>query len=207
MIGAMRRLVLLLTAILLVVPWPAPADAQIYRWVDDNGVPHFADGIDSVPGPYRSKAVPLGMKNAPAPPAAPPGAAAPKPASGEATIRFTPGQRILVDVRVNGNADAKLMLDTGSDKTLISPRALQAAGVRITGSTTSAEVAGATGPGRMQFVEVDSLEIGEARVGRMPVASQDVPIEGADGVLGRDFLDQFNVNIDGGKGVVTLSPR
>jgi hypothetical protein len=41
----------------------------------------------------------------------------------------------------------------------------------------------------------------------MPVASQDVPIEGADGVLGRDFLDQFNVNIDGGKGVVTLSPR
>jgi len=99
------------------------------------------------------------------------------------------------------------MLDTGSDKTLISPRALQAAGVRITGSTTSAEVAGATGTGRMQFVEVDSLEIGEARVGRMPVASQDVPIDGADGVLGRDFLDQFNVNIDGGKGVVTLSPR
>jgi len=108
---------------------------------------------------------------------------------------------------IDGNADAKLMLDTGSDKTLISPRALQAAGVRITGSTTSAEVAGATGTGRMQFVEVDSLEIGEARVGRMPVASQDVPIDGADGVLGRDFLDQFNVNIDGGKGVVTLSPR
>ena len=49
-------------------------------------------------------------------------------------------------MRVNGNADAKLMLDTGSDKTLISPRALQAAGVRITGSTTSAEVAGAREP-------------------------------------------------------------
>jgi hypothetical protein len=145
----------------------------------------------------------LGLKNAPAAS----GPAAGAKASGETTIRFIPGQRIMVDARINGNADAKLMLDTGSDKTLISPRALQAAGVRITGSTTSAEVAGATGTGRMQFVEVDSLEIGEARVGRMPVASQDVPIDGADGVLGRDFLDQFNVNIDGGKGVVTLSPR
>ena len=59
----------------------------------------------------------------------------------------------------------------------------------------------------MQFVDVDSLEIGEARVGRMSVGSQDLPVEGGDGVLGRDFLDQFNVNIDAGKGVVTLSPK
>ena len=101
-------------------------------------------------------------------------------------------------MRVNGNADASRPLDTGSDKTLMSPRALQAAGVRITGSTTTADVAGATGTGRVQFVEVDSLEIGEARVGRMTVGSQDVPVAGGDGVLGRDFLDQFNMTIDAG---------
>jgi Aspartyl protease/Domain of unknown function (DUF4124) len=203
----MRRVVLFLVAILLVLRWPASVDAQIYRWVDENGVPHFADGIDSVPGPYRSKAVPLGMKNAPAPPLAPPGAPGAKPPSSETSIRFVPGQRIMVDVRINGNAEAKLLLDTGSDKTLISPRALQAAGVRIAGPTTTAEVAGATGSGQMQFVVVDSLEVGEARVGRMSVGSQNLPIDGADGVLGRDFLDQFNVNIDAGKGVVTLTPK
>ena len=203
----MRRMAWLLLTILLVLPWPAPADAQIYRWVDENGVPHFADGIDSVPARYRSKAVPLGMKNAPPPPAAPGAEGVKQPASGETSIRFTPGQRIMVDVRINGNADAKLLLDTGSDKTLISPRALQAAGVRITGPTTTAEVAGATGSGTMQFVVIDSLEIGEARVGRMQVGSQNLPVEGGDGVLGRDFLDQFNMSIDAGKGVVTLSPR
>lgn len=197
----------LFVAILLVFPWPLPVGAQIYRWVDENGVPHFADGIDSVPDRYRSKAVPLGMKNAPAPPPAAPGAAGAKPASGETSIRFVPGQRIMVDVRINGNAEARLLLDTGSDKTLISPRALQAAGVRITGPTTTAEVAGATGSGQMQFVFVDSLEVGEARVGRMPVGSQNLPVEGGDGVLGRDFLDQFNVSIDSGKGVLTLSPK
>jgi aspartyl protease/uncharacterized protein DUF4124 len=194
----------LLVAILLVLRWPAVVDAQIYRWVDENGVPHFADGIESVPGPYRSKAVPLGMKNAPAPPPAPPGA---KPASNETSIRFIPGQRILVDVRINGNAEAKLLLDTGSDKTLISPRALVAAGVRLTGPTTTAQVSGATGSAPMQFVFVDSLEVGEARVGRMSVGAQDMPVTGGEGVLGRDFLDQFNVSIDSGKGVVTLSPK
>jgi hypothetical protein len=202
MIGDMRRMAFLLVAVLSVLP--ATVDAQIYRWVDENGVPHFADGIDSVPGPYRAKAVPLGLKNSPAPPPAPPGA---KPASGETSIRFVPGQRILVDARINGGAEAKLMLDTGSDKTLISPRALQAAGVRITGPTTTAEVAGVTGSAPMQFVFVDSLEVGEARVGRMSVGAQNLPIDGADGVLGRDFLDQFNVSIDAGKGVVTLSPK
>jgi hypothetical protein len=201
----MRRTAFLLVAVLLLLPWPAPVDAQIYRWVDDNGVPHFADGIESVPSPYRSKAVPLGMKNAPAAPA--PGTPGAKPASGETSIRFVPGQRILVDVRVNGNADAKLLLDTGSDKTIISPRALQAAGVRIAGPSTTAEVTGATGSAPMQFVQIESLEVGEARVGRMAVGSQNLPVEGADGVLGRDFLDQFNVSIDSGKGVVTLAPK
>jgi len=173
MIPGMRRMALLLVASLLVLPWPAPADAQIYRWVDDNGVPHFADGIDSVPSRYRSKAVPLGMKNAPAPPPAPAGAESARP---------------------------------GSDTTVISPRALAAAGVRL-GNSATGEVAGATGRGPMEFVDVDSLEVGEARVGRMPVAAQNLPIDGNDGVLGRDFLDRFNVNIDSGKGVVTLTSK
>src|SRR5439155_15417178 len=122
---AMRRMAFLLVAIPLVLRWPVIADAQIYRWVDDNGVPHFTDGIDSVPDRYRSKAVPLGRKNAPPAPA-PPGAPGAK-ASGETAIQFILGQRIMVDARINGNAEARLMLDTGADRTLISPRALQAA--------------------------------------------------------------------------------
>ena len=201
----MRRTAWLLVALFLVLRWPAPADAQIYRWVDDNGVPHFSYGIDSVPDRYRSKAVPLGMKNAPPAPAAPgaPGAKA----SGETAIQFIPGQRIMVDARINGNAEARLMLDTGADRTLISPRALQAAGVRLTGPSTTAEVTGAMGSGQMQFIVIESLEVGEARVGRMPVGSGVLPPDVGDGLLGRDFLDQFNLNIDSGKGVVTLTPK
>lgn len=202
----MPRAVAVLLAVLLALWRPVTADAQIYRWVDDNGVPHFADGIDSIPDRYRARAVPLGLKNAP--PAGPSASEGGKPAvSGGTTIRFVPGQRIMVDVKINGNADAKLMLDTGADRTLISPRALQAAGVRLAGPATTGQIVGATGSERIQFVVIDSLEVGEARVGRMSVGSHNLPTEAGDGLLGRDFLDQFNVNIDSARGVVTLSPK
>ena len=199
----MLRLVPLLLAVLLVAGSPKGIDAQIYKWVDDNGVPHYADGIDSVPGRYRSRATPMGLKNEPAPGPA----TGAKPASGGTSIKFTPGQRIMVDVRINGSGDAQLMLDTGADRTLISPRALQAAGVRIAAPAASGQIVGATGSERISFVVVESLEVGEARVGRMPVGAHNLPSEVGDGLLGRDFLDQFNVNIDSGKGVVTLSPK
>jgi Aspartyl protease/Domain of unknown function (DUF4124) len=199
----MFRPALLLLAVLFVVGCPAIVDAQIYKWVDDNGVPHYADGIDSVPGRYRSRATPLGLRNEPAP-----GPAAGAKATSGGTIRFTPGQRIMVDVRINGSGGAQLMLDTGADRTLISPRALQAAGVRIAAPAATGQIVGATGSERISFVVVESLEVGEARVGRMPVGAYNLPTtEVGDGLLGRDFLDQFNVNIDSGKGVVTLSPK
>jgi len=90
---------------------------------------------------------------------------------------------------------------------VISPRVLQAAGVRLAGPSTTAEVTGVTGTGQMQFLVIESLEIGEARVGRMPVGSTVLPPDVGDGLLGRDFLDQFNVNIDSAKGQVTLTPK
>jgi len=114
----------------------------------------------------------------------------------------------MVDVRINGNADARLLLDTGADRTLISPRALQAAGVRLAGPSATGQIVGATGSEQVRFVVVDSLEVGEARVGRMPVGAYNLPTtDVGDGLLGRDFLDQFNVNIDSARGVVTLSPK
>jgi hypothetical protein len=62
------------------------------------------------------------------------------------------------------------------------------------------------GSQEMQFVTISSLDVAGATVGRLTVAAHGV--EGAgDGLLGRDFLDNFSVNIDAAKGVVTLSPK
>jgi len=46
-----------------------------------------------------------------------------------------------------------------------------------------------------------------ARVGRLTVFAHEVRTAGSDGLLGRDFLDQFNWSVDNVAGRVTLSTK
>ena len=197
------RLILVLAGLVLL--GPVPAAAEIYRYTDATGSSHYVEGIDSVPQEYRARAVPVGLRNAPA--GAPtPAKAVGAPKAGATTIKYTPGQRIMVDVKINGNANANLLLDTGADRTMINPRVLVSAGASISRPVGTTRVTGVAGSDEVSFVLIESLEVGEARVGRMQVASYDVAGAG-DGLLGRDFLDRFSVNIDSAAGVVTLSPK
>ncbi|MBI4246106.1 MAG: clan AA aspartic protease [Candidatus Rokubacteria bacterium] len=200
-----RAALFLIALVVALAGLPGAAAAQFFRWTDERGVNHYAEGIDSVPERYRATAVPLGLRNQPAP--EPDKAGEKAVASGSTTIRYTPGQPIMVDVRINGSSTAKLMLDTGADRTLISPRALVASGVSITRVVARGQMAGVTGTDQVQYVIVESLEIGEAKVGRMPVAAYEMPQGPGDGLLGRDFLDQFNVSIDSARGEVRLTPK
>jgi predicted aspartyl protease len=123
-------------------------------------------------------------------------------------IKYTPGQRIMVDVKINGAFTAQLLLDTGADRTMISPRTLVAAGVVISRPVATGSITGATGTDRINYVMVDSLEVGEARVGRLPVGSYELAGAGVgDGLLGRDFLDQFRITFEAAKGEVHLAPK
>ena len=206
MMPAMRRavvLALMLTAMAGLVP--SPLWAQIYRWVDGAGVPHYAEGLDAVPERYRADATPLRLRNKSAPPTEPDPAPGPRAPAGGTIIRYSPGQQIIADVRINGGTSAHLIFDTGADRTLISRRVLAAAGVSVSRSVASGRLVGVTGTDRLPFVIIDSLEIGGIRLGRMPVGAYDVA--DTDGLLGRDVLDRFNVAIDPAQGVVTLSPK
>jgi predicted aspartyl protease len=202
------RFVLVLAALATLAP--DPAFAEIYRYSDSNGRSHYVDGIDSVPQEFRARAMPMGLYNAP-PGATPEPTKVERPAAataprGSTAIRYTPGQPIMVDVKINGGTSAKLLLDTGADGTMINPRVLVAAGASLSRPVGSTRVTGVAGSDTVSFVVIDSLEVGEAKVGRMRVASYDVPSAG-DGLLGRDFLDRFSLNIDSTNGVVTLSPK
>jgi len=204
----MRRAALVgLTLSLLIAALPARVPAQIYRYADERGQNHYVDGLENVPERHRGAAVPLGMRNAPASPSAPAAAGALR-SPGAAVIKYTPGTRIMVDVKINGGFTAQLLLDTGADRTMISPRTLVAAGVAISRPVATGTITGATGSDRINYVVVDSLEVGEARVGRMPVGSYELAGSGAgDGLLGRDFLDQFKITFDAAKGEVHLAPK
>ena len=205
MIGAMYRKAVVI-GLLLVALSPCLAAAQIYRWLDERGTPHYAEGIDSVPARYRATATPLTMRNAPASTAP---AAAATAASGGSEIRFVPGKHILVEARINGGPAVKLILDTGAASTLISPRALVASGVSLTRGTRTARTRGVARDAEVevQQVVVESLEIGDAHVANLVVASYEMDMGDAEGLLGQDFLGQFNVSIDAGAGVVKLSKK
>ncbi|HXU90660.1 MAG TPA: retropepsin-like aspartic protease [Methylomirabilota bacterium] len=197
----MRRAALALTLSLLATP----AIAEIVRYTDDRGTNHYVEGMESVPQQYRARAVPLGMNNdgKAAPPA---GGMMSLTPTGGATVQYAPGQRIMVNATINGSTPAQLLLDTGADRTMINPRVLAAAGVSLARPVGSAVVSGVAGSQQMQFVTINSLEVAGATVGKLTVAAHGIDGAG-DGLLGRDFLEHFSVNIDSAKGVVTLTPK
>jgi len=141
----------------------------------------------------------------PTPPPAPEGRKD-GPPSGVTKIPFQPGKPILVSAKVNGGGPVTLMLDTGADTTVINPLALWRLGIS-TWFAPRAEIRGATGTTSVDIVRVQSIEVGEAKAGPLIVVAHDIDFKDADGLLGRDFLNHFNVNIDTAGGVVTLSPR
>jgi hypothetical protein len=189
------------------------ASAQIYRWTDERGEVRFSQGIHSVPPQFRGGAV---MMSAPSQPAAPapttPAPAAPEPAAstppaGVARIPFTPGQPIMVSARINGGGNTQLILDTGAQGTVISPTALAALGIGYRNAVRGS-IKGVTGDANVLAVRVESIEVEGARFGPLLVVSHDAGLgAGRDGLLGRDFLDNFIVTIDSAARVVTLTPK
>lgn len=215
----MRSAVVALTLTLLTSLAPPPVAAEIFKYTDERGTNHYVEGLESVPQQYRARAVPLGMANrtlTEPPPGAgnasgtPDGGKEPaserRPDKGGASIRYAPGKPIMVNAMINGSTPAQLLLDTGADKTMINPRVLLAAGAALARPVGSAVVSGVAGSQEMQFVTINSLEIAGAAVGRLTVAAHQIDGAG-DGLLGRDFLDHFSVNIDSAKGIVTLTPK
>jgi predicted aspartyl protease len=207
MIAAMLGATLLWFLLAIITAaWPTEALAQFYRWVDERGNVHYSEGIDNVPRRFRQSASPLGLRNSPA---AAPGPGGTELATAETEIRFVPGRHIVVLARINDSATARLILDTGAAGTLISPRALAAAGVSLTRGTRSVKTRGVAKDAEVAVTQVaiDSLAVGGARVGRMMVASYDMDMPDVEGLLGQDFLGQFNVTIDAGAGVVKLTRK
>ena len=204
----MRRATLFaLTLSVFVAALPPPGRAEIYRYVDERGQHSYVDGLENVPARFRAVAVPLGLRSVPA--AAPSKETTAAAGTGGPTvIKYKPGQRIMVDVKINGNFNTQLLLDTGADRTMISPRVLTAAGIAISKPVATGQITGVTGTDKINYVVVDSLEVGEAKVGKMPVGSYELAGTGTgDGLLGRDFLDQFKMTVDAAKGEVTLAPK
>lgn len=189
--------------ILICVLFPGIVHADIYYWIDDRGIQYYTTRLESIPEPYRSKAQLLPL---PTSPPAPPELERSPPPKGLTRIPFTPGLPVLVTAKINGAGPITLILDTGSDRTLVAPATLQRLGIS-TENGPRGILKGVTGTSYADAVWVSSVEVGEARVGPLLIIAYDGDLKAADGLLGRDFLAHFNVTIDSKERVVTLAPH
>ena len=136
-------------------------------------------------------------------------------------LRVTPGAPITVEARLNG-VPLTLIVDTGADRTVISPEVIERAG--IGGQAGRAvQVVGVTGTSTATLVTVPLLDVAGARIGPLVVVAYALPAtfrgtgssDGAggsaagavDGLLGRDVLDAFTLSLDVGSGRATLTLR
>lgn len=175
---------------------PAPADAQIYQWTDGAGVLHYTTDPDRIPEQYRANVRSFDSSRSPE---------SPGPAPEPASLVSLPGGPILVGASVNGVA-LTLLVDTGADRTMISPAALARAGVEATEGRL-VRVVGVGGGVEAREITLARLELAGARLGPVAVVVHDVPAAGADGLLGRDLLDAFTLTVDTAAGRATLIPR
>lgn len=189
--------------ILICVLLPGAVLADIYYWVDDQGIQNYTTRLESIPEPYRSKAQLLSLPTSPPVPPELERSPAPK---GLTKIPFTPGLPVMVNAKINGAGPITLILDTGSDRTLVAPATLQSLGISIENGPRGI-LKGVTGMSYADAVWVQSVEVGEARVGPLLIIAHDAGLKGADGLLGRDFLANFNVTIDSREKIVTLTPN
>ena len=185
-----------------------PLAAQPYTWTDAAGVTHYTADPRAVPPEYRGDDLPAAPVT---PPANPVVEAAPPPAPSSpvgVVVSFSPGQPIVVTARLNGVAMA-LLLDTGADRTLLSPSAVARAGYipTIVPGEPSVRVLGVTGSAVAPQVTVPLLDLAGAQIGPLSLIVHDAGLTNVDGLLGRDVLDAFTVTIDAAAGRATLTPR
>src|SRR5256885_9764213 len=120
---------------------------------------------------------------------------------------------ITVEARLNGAA-LTLIVDTGADRTVISPDALARAG--LAGQPgRPVEVIGVTGSASATPVTLPLLDIAGTRIGPLAVIVYAPPStlrrgltpDAIDGLLGRDVLDAFTLSVDTASGRATLTLR
>ena len=183
------------------------AAQPLYTWTDENGVTYYTADPWSIPPKYRPDGLPK------EPPASAPGLAVEQPPAIVGTkvatvVQFTPGDPIIVTARLNG-VPMTLLLDTGADRTLISPAAVARAGYArtVAPGDSSVRILGVTGSVVATQVVVPVLDVAGARIGPVALIVHDAGLGAVDGLLGRDILDAFTVTIDAAAGRATLVPR
>lgn len=117
---------------------------------------------------------------------------------------------ILVDAVLNQKENATLILDTGSDVTILTPETAQLAHIDTTTNVQQHKVNLVGGKTiEIPFAVLPEIKIGEAVVKNLKIGISSVALDRphVGGLLGADFLNHFKIAIDRGTGKLRLAGR
>lgn len=142
----------------------------------------------------------------------PANAAAVDDAAGEVPFRLagSGGAALIVPVFINGQGPYDFILDTGATLTCVAEVTSKELNLPARPLSLGYGV-GVGGGGRLRIVQIDSLGVGTAYATELPACTLDLSVMAPTGIrvhglLGLNFLRNFNVSLDFGRRVMTLSP-
>jgi len=118
------------------------------------------------------------------------------------------GHLFVVTVKLNGEQDARLIVDTGASHSVVSHRLASELGLYsdVTMGTVTMNTVG--GSVQAPLVRIKSIRLAEAEVKDSVVVIHDLPDApgGVEGLLGLSALREFQVTLDPTKKVLSLQP-
>jgi clan AA aspartic protease (TIGR02281 family) len=187
------------------------AVAEIYRWTDEDGTVHFTQDLGQVPPKHRNAAA----KPAPANAAgriqtydsasSSPRAGSSRESNRVIRIPFERrGSLMWVEATVNDDTRVPFLIDTGASGVSLPVEVVADLGIPIHAGTPRITVSTANGLVQVPLIEVDSVQLGLARVENLQATvnpTMDV------GLLGGSFFNNFHYSVDAAAGVITLAPN
>lgn len=198
-----------LAGVLLSLITAGSSAAEIYRWTDAEGKLHFTQDLGQVPVSQRSQAKRPETEaasrvqrfSAPARIESAPGTASGR----EIRIPFERrGTVMRVEAIVNERHRVPFLVDTGASGVSLPSAVADQLGIRIRSDTPRVTVSTANGLVRFPLIELDSVQLGGARVeGIEATVNPTMSI----GLLGGRFFNNYRYSVDAAAGVITLVPN
>ncbi len=162
-------------------------------------------GIDNLERTFREKAASSPLASLPRVPPGPSTSSPQKPTT--VPVQMT-GSAIFVPVVLNGSLRTYMLLDTGATFTVVTPRIAKKLGLRLDPYSSRVPLMTANGYITAPIARLASLKVGNAEVrGLMVAVHKFSPDSQIAGLLGLNFLNQFNTSIDSGSQLLTLAPQ